>query len=131
MTTSLNSQGYRTTLWVTPFVNTDSDVFNKESKYFIKSQNGSVLINSWWEGKGAHVDFTNKEAQNWFVSRLEHIKNSTGIDSFKFDAGELNWVNPDFKFSDQSIQQSPALISKLYTETCARLGINKRFLVTF
>ena len=126
MTSTLKSQGYRTTLWVYPLVNTDSAAF-KESKYFVKSKSGAVLTQHWWEGQASHVDFTNKEAQNWFVSRLEHLKNTTGVDSFKFDAGELNWVNPNFQFSNRSIQQTPGLFSKLYAETCARLGTHQDY----
>ena len=123
MVSHLKSEGFRTTLWVYPFVNKDSEVFHKENKHFIKDKNGTVLVSSWWNGVGAHVDFTDKEAQNWFVSRLEHIRNSTGIDSFKFDAGELGWVNHDFLFHDKTIQQTPSLLSKVYAETVSRLGI--------
>ena len=95
---------------------------NTSAKYLIRAANGSVIFYKWWEGMGAHVDFTNPEARDWYVSRLEHLKNTTGIDSFKFDAGELGYVNPQFHFSDRSILQTPALLSKLYAETASRLG---------
>lgn len=51
----------------------------------------------WWnseKGQSAHIDFTKKEASDWFVSRLANLKNLAGIDSFKFDAGETSWL-PD------------------------------------
>ncbi|CAG2182198.1 unnamed protein product [Oppiella nova] len=123
MVTKLKEMGYRVTLWVYPFVNTDSEVFAKESQYFIKAQNGSTAVNGWWNGNGAHVDFTNKKAQEWFVSRLKHIQNTTGIDSFKFDAGELGWVSRDFKLSDLSIEQTPVSLTQLYAQTVSQLGI--------
>ena len=123
MVSELKSLGFRTTLWVYPFVNPQSEVFNKSSKYFVKDKNGKVLLHNWWHGPAAHVDFTQKEARDWFVSRLEHIRNSTGIDSFKFDAGESSSVNPEFHFEDKATQQTPALLSKLYAETASRLGI--------
>ncbi|CAG2172542.1 unnamed protein product [Oppiella nova] len=122
MVTKLKEMGYRVTLWVYPFVNTDSEVFAKESQYFIKAQNGSTAVNGWWNGNGAHVDFTNKKAQEWFVSRLKHIQNTTGIDSFKFDAGELGWVSRDFKLSDLSIEQTPVSLTQLYAQTVSQLG---------
>ena len=122
MTSTLKSQGYRTTLWVNPFINQDCDVVHKESQYLIRAANGSVIFQKWWNGMGAHVDFTNEKARDWYVSRLEHLKNTTGIDGFKFDAGELAYVNPNFQFSDRSVQQTPLLLSKLYVETTARLG---------
>ena len=122
MVSQLKSMGYRTTLWVYPFINTDSATFKEAQDHFIKSQSHSVLVQGWWEGKGAHVDFTNKAAQDWYVGRLNHLRNTTGIDSFKFDAGELGWLDQDFLFSDKNIQQTPTELTRLYAETAARLG---------
>ncbi|CAG2121882.1 unnamed protein product, partial [Medioppia subpectinata] len=62
------------------------------------------------------------KAQQWFVSRLQHIRDTTGIDSFKFDAGEWGWISRDFKLDDSSIQQTPLTLTQLYVETAAQLG---------
>jgi len=126
MVKQLHSMGYRVSLWVYPFINTDTEVFKTASNHFVKNKNNTsqVLLQKWWDGEAAHIDFTNNEAREWFVSRLEHIKSSTGIDSFKFDAGELGWLNPDFHFSDTLIQETPSVFSQLYAETAAKLGSN-------
>ncbi|CAG2107528.1 unnamed protein product, partial [Medioppia subpectinata] len=116
------NNGYRVTLWVYPFINADCDVFNKESQYLIKTQNNSIAVKDWWNGKGGHIDFTNKKAQQWFVSRVQNIRDTTGIDSFKFDAGEWGWISRDFKLDDPSIQQTPLTLTQLYVETAAQLG---------
>ena len=54
---------------------------------------GSPLT-SWWNGKNnaGYIDFTKSEAVAWWVNRLEKLQKATGIDSFKFDAGEVSWM---------------------------------------
>lgn len=49
----------------------------------------------WWnseKGQSAYIDFTKKEAADWYAARLTKLKNDAGIDSFKFDAGETSWL---------------------------------------
>ena len=44
---------------------------------------------SWWNTPPvAALDVTNPEAVDWFVGRLKSLQESTGVDGFKFDAGE-------------------------------------------
>ncbi len=38
------------------------------------------------------LDVTNPEAVAWFVYRLRKLQTETGIDGFKFDAGELHFL---------------------------------------
>lgn len=56
----------------------------------------------WWnseKGQSAYIDFTKKEAADWYVARLDKLKNDAGIDSFKFDAGETSWLPKVYKFA--------------------------------
>lgn len=65
----------------------------------VKNENGSVDT-TWWNPNGtvsAYVDFTNKEAANWWSSRLRYLQETNAIDSFKFDAGESSW-SPQVKY---------------------------------
>lgn len=49
----------------------------------------------WWNSDQAGLlDFTNTEAAAWWAQRLVDLQQQTGIDSFKFDAGESAWL-PD------------------------------------
>lgn len=49
----------------------------------------------WWNSEkrqSAYIDFTKSAAADWYVARLNKLKNEAGIDSFKFDAGETSWL---------------------------------------
>jgi myogenesis-regulating glycosidase len=59
----------------------------------VSSEYGSVET-SWWndnETTTSYIDFTKPEARKWYTNRLQKLKDETGIDSFKFDAGETSW----------------------------------------
>lgn len=60
-------------------------------RYFVKNHENNVTT-TWWNGNAAHIDFTNAAAYEWFRQRLESLKQTVGIDSFKFDAGESDWA---------------------------------------
>lgn len=47
----------------------------------------------WWESNDARqIDFTNPEAREWYSDKLKKILEDPGVDSFKFDAGETDYV---------------------------------------
>lgn len=125
MITTLNSQGFNTTIWVHPFANFDSDTFqdslkNRDFSHFVPSVDPNFpTVTFWWDGVGVSVDPTSKEAADWFVGRLEQFLGNTGIDSFKFDAGEVNWLGPAFRLQGGSY---PNQYTKDYVNMCARLG---------
>lgn len=63
------------------------------NRYLVLDQNGDPKT-EWWNsdrGKAAYIDFTKPEAANWYSSRLITLLADTGIDSYKFDAGESSW----------------------------------------
>lgn len=69
--------------------------------FFVKSEDGSVLT-QWWNSNGAsaqYLDFSNKEAREWFVERLKLLQEKHGIDSFKFDAGECTFAPTVLQFT--------------------------------
>ncbi|XP_061408934.1 myogenesis-regulating glycosidase-like [Lethenteron reissneri] len=123
MVRELKAMGFRVTTWVTPFINTDSPSFKEgaDRGYFIKAEKNHVpgLIR-WWNGIGATVDMTNPLARSWYVAKLEHVRTTYGIDSFKFDAGEINYLPP--RFVTLAPMVNPGIYTKLYAETAARFG---------
>jgi alpha-glucosidase (family GH31 glycosyl hydrolase) len=78
----------------------------------------------WWQGFAAGcVDFTREESRNWWSQRLDQIRDKIGIDSFKFDAGESNWL-PDAPVfdKDEDKRSWPGIYSTRYVEHVARFG---------
>lgn len=71
-------------------------------------------------GVGAIIDPTNKAAYDWFVARLRHYRQTYGIDSFKFDAGEANWVPPGGRTATP--MRSPNEYTTNYVEMVAEFG---------
>lgn len=125
MVDQLHKMGFRVTFWVHPFVNSDCKRFveGSDQGLFVKDRNGSVLVNKWWDGATAAViDFTNPKSVTWFVDRLENLKKKFGIDSFKFDAGEVSWLSDGARLHDTGALQRPSLFTKAYVEAVAKLG---------
>lgn len=99
MIRELHDMGFKVTTWVHPFVERRSDAYREGAArgYFVgkhrdvgKGVHSSVpAFFPWWNSPAAcALDVTNPEAVEWFVQRLQHLQESTGIDGFKFDAGE-------------------------------------------
>jgi len=43
------------------------------------------------------LDVTNSDAVTWFTQRLRQFSQQFGIDSFKFDAGEVSYLPKRFR----------------------------------
>ncbi|XP_049764874.1 myogenesis-regulating glycosidase-like [Schistocerca cancellata] len=118
----LHDLGFRVTLWIHPFINLDCEPYHSEALangYFVTNTDGSPN-STWWNGDGSVVDFTNPEAAAWWAGRLSALLAETGIDSFKFDAGETSWLPqlPDI----QPIDLNPIQFSADYLQTVSQFG---------
>lgn len=70
-----------------------SSIFFSCSYFFVNNQYDDTIF--WWQSKAngsALIDFTQSDAVEWFNQRLMQLVALMGIDSFRFDAGESNWV---------------------------------------
>ena len=125
LVSDLKAQGYRVTLWIHPFININCEPYFSEAKakgYFVSDHNGNVLT-QWWNSKvkeAAYLDFTKKDVADWFVAHLRQLQQTSGIDSYKFDAGELSWSPPDPVF--QSYELKPHSIVTDYVKAVAQFG---------
>ena len=123
MVAKLHEKGFRVTMWVTPFANRGSNAYEegKALGYFVKKKGqdtpGDVL---WWNGLAGMLDVTNPAARDWFVNRLEAVRQDVGIDSYKFDAGETNYLVTDFDTFQPLV--NPCEYTTLHAEMAARLG---------
>lgn len=91
----LHARGFRVTLWVPPFFNTDSAAFGEAAAqgYLLRDAlDDRPAVVRWWQGNGGLLDFTNPAARDWWLAGLRHLQSDYGVDGFKFDAGEAQYV---------------------------------------
>ncbi|XP_063051208.1 myogenesis-regulating glycosidase isoform X2 [Engraulis encrasicolus] len=113
----LKDDGFHVTLWTHPFVNYDSANFDVGVKreLFVREPSGQLpALVRWWNGIGGVVDFTNPEAREWYASHLRALKTKYGIASFKFDAGETDYLPK--QFSTFAPLHDPSTFTRRYTE---------------
>lgn len=126
MVQKVKSYGFRVSFWVHPFVNLDCPAFKEgqEKGYFVKqlADPSKAIKTTWWNGDAGYIDFTNKNATDWYIGRLQKAQNLSGLNTYKFDAGELHWLENGFLFSDAEIMKRPTLFTQKYTQTAARFG---------
>ena len=67
------------------------------------------------------LDATNHNSSEWFVQQLEHLRTISKIDSFKFDAGEVELLPTNFWLADGKTS-SPNQYSASYVRMASRLG---------
>ena len=104
MVEQLHDLGFRVTLWVPPFFNLDSGLFREGAAhdYFLRHPaSGEPALVHWWQGYGAMLDISNPEARDWWLGGLRRLQADYGIDGFKFDAGESNFVPREFRSAGQ------------------------------
>jgi len=107
MVDTLKQMGFRVTLWVHPFVNSNCPIYDEylRNGYFVKNQQGEVRT-GWWNGDDAGaIDFSNSAASFSFTDRLATLREQIGLDGFKFDAGEAGYLPqvPDLNVSHSKV----------------------------
>lgn len=124
MVASIKALGYDVTLWVHPFVNNDCDLYQEgdANKYFVTSGGYNVTgTTNWWNGQGAIIDITKKDAADWWYQRLDKLRTEVGITSFKFDAGETSYL-PSDAYLNATEDLQPGIYSKEYAEFSSQFG---------
>ena len=142
MITQLNTMGFRVTIWVHPFFNIDSQTFLSAglSGFLIKQYDSPLpALVSWWDGSAAGIlDVSNEAAVQWFIGKLKYLQKTYNISSFKFDAGETNWLPNIFSTSFDSPNFYPTAWAQLAFESDkdirhqeVRVGVNTQHLPVF
>lgn len=124
MTDTLHKMGFKVMLWTAPFISPDSEVFRKLEKeeLLVKdSKTGDPAIIKWWNGYSAELDLSNPKAVDWYNSENKRLMDEFGIDGFKFDAGDCNYYNGDYKFFEKSENEN------YQTQCFAKLGAEYKY----
>ncbi|XP_001952674.2 myogenesis-regulating glycosidase [Acyrthosiphon pisum] len=123
MINKLKSYGFKTSLWTHPFINNECPIHEtaKNKGYFVNSTSGRVN-SKWWNGNASYIDFTNPEAAAWWSNSLRDLIVKSGIDTFKFDAGEASWSPQLPEFYDEDLTYYPDNIVTAYLKTIKAFG---------
>jgi alpha-glucosidase len=128
MMDELHAMGFKVMLWICPFVSPDCDVYRElKAKKVLLLQGDSTkqkweqvsqpaMIN-WWNGMSGELDFSNPDARKWFSGRLEYLKNTYGVDGFKFDAGDTEFYTGNLIAFDSKLTPND------HTELFGKFGL--------
>ncbi|XP_022107115.1 uncharacterized family 31 glucosidase KIAA1161-like [Acanthaster planci] len=131
MIEDLHDKGFRVSAWTHPFANIDSPTFRKgiSHNYWMREPSGRVpALIKWWNGIGAILDVSDEGAANWYIGLLRKMQTDYGLDSFRFDAGEVSYIpfiyNATVPFNDPNLYctQYVELVSTINQQINVRCG---------
>lgn len=107
MIDKLHDLGFEVNTWIIPFITEGAEAFAValENKYVVQTQEGAPYKIRWWQGDGYLLDVTNPVALDWFLVSLRELQRDTGLDGFKFDAGEAVFL-PEDAVTFESIERN-------------------------
>ncbi|MGQ0601544.1 MAG: glycoside hydrolase family 31 protein [Anaerolineales bacterium] len=90
MIDELHRLGFAVTAWVHPFIEPSAHEFAEcaANGFLVRDVSDAPYSVLWWQGRGGLLDVSNPHALEWFFGRLRRLQAETGLDGFKFDAGE-------------------------------------------
>ncbi len=125
----LHQKGFKVTSWVIPFLQPEAQAFKDGAKneWLVRQADGSPYLVEWWQGRGGLLDVTHSAAVDWFMERLKKLQDETGLDGFKFDAGEACFLPSDALthraiYPNEYTQTYVDAVSKHYRLTEVRSG---------
>lgn len=86
----------------------------------IRDSSGETAIRRWWNGFSALLDLSAPAAVDWLTGGLDRLIAETGVNGFKFDAGDLR----DYRADDLSQMPGEPVD---FCEAWARIGLRYPF----
>lgn len=105
MTDTLHYMGFKVMVWIAPYVSADSPEFRilREKGYLLKQKNSdNPALIDWWNGLSACYDVTNPDAVKYLAEQLRDSQKKYGIDGFKFDGGDVAYMQGEYDFFDKN-----------------------------
>jgi alpha-glucosidase (family GH31 glycosyl hydrolase) len=118
---AMRSDGVRTVLWCTPWVNIDSRdgqippqpesermhrepaanyAPGAEAGHFVKDADSDTpYVGQWWMGTGSIVDFTSPGAEAWWREQVKGVLRQ-GVEGIKMDDGDGYYLKDDVRLAD-------------------------------
>ncbi|BDI34251.1 glycosyl hydrolase family 31 [Capsulimonas corticalis] len=122
MVRQLHDDGFRVMLWISPFISPDCGVYREleRKNLLVLDAHGAPIVRAWWNGQSAMLDLSNPSAVQWLTRRLDHLVAAYGVDGFKFDAGD-----PEYIRAEDVLHGSMDALG--YCQAWAEIGLNYRF----
>ncbi|KAF7279107.1 hypothetical protein GWI33_007620 [Rhynchophorus ferrugineus] len=121
----LQARNLRVTLWAAPFINPECTELIEEGEregYFVANPDGNMTT-VWWESNDARqIDFTKSAAAAWYSARLDKVRSEVGVDGFKFDAGEVDYVAQPGVYQSDDPENVPNIFTQSYISTISNYG---------
>ena len=137
----MRSDGVRTVVWVTPWVNLDSRdgqippqpeserlhrepapnyAPGAEGGHFVKAEDGEPFVTQWWMGTGSPVDFTSPAAEEWWREQAQALL-ALGVEGIKADDGEGYYLPDGVRLADgRNGAEAAWALGSLYRQSMQR-----------
>jgi alpha-glucosidase len=133
MMDEIHDKGFKTKLWLTPFVSPDSREFNELSKLkalVLRKDSNKPAIIKWWNGYSACIDFSKPEGVNWLRKKLKSLQERYGIDGYKFDAADFDFYQawPEgtkAPYPNENTNTTGAIQTELFNKFGAEFDFNE------
>ena len=129
MVQQLHENGIRCILWQIPVLKYDvlasaqsvrDQIYAAGQGYVLQTESGGTyrLPAGTWFGNSLLLDFTDREATDWFLEKRRYLIEDIGIDGFKTDGGEFVWgrsvTASDGRRGDELRNAYPDLYAQAY-----------------
>jgi alpha-glucosidase (family GH31 glycosyl hydrolase) len=120
MVRDFRADGVRTVVWVTPWVNLESEdgqmppgpeshalhcapasnyAEGAAAGHYVRARDGRPFVARWWMGTGSPVDFTSPAADAWWRGQARSVL-ALGVEGIKADDGEGYYFPDSVRFAD-------------------------------
>lgn len=102
MLDELHNMGFKVVLWLVPYVAPDAESCRElmENDGLIADENGNPRLMNWWDGDSYALDFTKPYANEWLKREMNKLKTKYGIDGFKLDGGDSQFLWKDYSLGN-------------------------------